>query len=382
MDSTLPTPLSAERRSTRIPHSLSSTSATTKRFLPLINFRRQIRKSTYRSRHSFDGSCPEKSNRTSSSIGSSLQLHQSNLHGPEEDGRSETGLQLEDLKSICRLSPFQNGDNTRYCTNDQTQRLFSFNRPVRRFSTPSSSSRFSQISSLPLARSTLSISNHSFWSKHRSVLVHQDNTTNCGVGSGSGHPSSCLPRRLDYHGRIEGHNSQAYCNSLVLFKQPRVDCESREIESTTHSTDRTSGIYVEYKHNAGLLTWEETPGPTEIPATSLPPSSPNTSQSAEPNHAASGSNLCTVSGPSVHATPPVPEEQMDAIRPSMGHPANLEPFSAGRDQMVDRQLGDLERPFHDSLDGISNVIRRRIEYGMGMLIPRPDSLRSLDSQGE
>lgn len=324
-------------------------------------------------------------NQTSDRIGGQLtrlpQLYQSDVCNPKKDRWTSTSFQLARFEQLRRLSSLQNGDSSTGLIDDRTRRLHDINRYVGCLPSPSGSSGLSALPPVPLEGSDVSIQDDSIRSLDSPLLVHQDHSSNLGMGSPTRDSSQCLPRRLDHSRQDERRSIDEHQQDSSVPYTPGLDCQLEKISTNTKDDLGTPRLRIGFSDDVSSTSGKETSRPASINSTTDQQTSPDAESDSECDHENTSSNNGDLSSSTLHTTPVTPEEQPDPPPSRLGSPTPTDERQHCGTEMVVEQSTTVERPVDSSIDSSSHTVRGCQQHGLGMRVPEPSGTRLLDSSG-
>ncbi|KAG0737975.1 hypothetical protein G6F16_012009 [Rhizopus arrhizus] len=280
-----------------------------------------------------------------------------------------------------RLSSLQNGDSSTGLIDDRTRRLHDINRYVGCLPSPSGSSGLSALPPVPLEGSDVSIQDDSIRSLDSPLLVHQDHSSNLGMGSPTRDSSQCLPRRLDHSRQDERRSIDEHQQDSSVPYTPGLDCQLEKISTNTKDDLGTPRLRIGFSDDVSSTSGKETSRPASINSTTDQQTSPDAESDSECDHENTSSNNGDLSSSTLHTTPVTPEEQPDPPPSRLGSPTPTDERQHCGTEMVVEQSTTVERPVDSSIDSSSHTVRGCQQHGLGMRVPEPSGTRLLDSSG-
>ncbi|KAL9536617.1 hypothetical protein MBANPS3_012510, partial [Mucor bainieri] len=367
--------------STRLSHSFSYN--TSNNFNTNINYSIFSRPSnTHRSGGSrLIGQISNREGVSSSGTASSrfLQLH---VRDPQEEWWCSSGLQPQTAQPVSGGSSLQDGNNQGSVVNDQAKRLSRFNRLIRCIPPCRSPPSVTAIPTVQMEGSGLPILHDRFWFVIKSLCLHQSMQAHFGTLALSRLQDLSLLGRLVAHRQLQASGRISGSPGGISTRGTRMAHQLQEIGATTHSTTGTSRLCIEYPVHDSNSTNQQDEGYTSFNQTSPRQTSSPVSQGyPQPDNAYTGSDICNLSGSTIHPTPLILQESDGEIRCGLGSTSPLGSGQSGGTSMVVSQHPQVEWPVSTAIDTEPNYVCGRQQHGLGLLMESSSCPRVLDSGG-
>ncbi|GAN11521.1 hypothetical protein MAM1_0661d11085 [Mucor ambiguus] len=308
-----------------------------------------------------------------------LQLH---VRNPQEEWWSTPGIQPKTAQPILRGSSFQDGNCPGSIINDKTERLPSLDRFVRRISAHRSSPSFTAIPTAQMERSGIPVLHDRFWFVFKPFYLHQSLQTHLRTLTLSRLQDLSVLGRLVTYRQLKASSRNTGSPGGISPRGTRMAYQLQEIGATTHPTTRTSRLYIEYPGHDSNSTSQQDEGYTSFNQTGSRKTSSSVSQShPQLDNANTGSDLCHLSGTSIHPTPLILQESDGEIRDGLGSTSPLGSGQFRGASMMVSQHPQVEWQVSTPIDTEPNHVCRRQQHGLGLLMESSSCPRVLDSGG-
>lgn len=325
------------------------------------------------------GSSSQESNRTGDK--SFTRLWEHNVCYPQTQWRLSSCVQPAQTESIYHGSTFQDGNITACRQAFTTKRFPHFRGFTRRFSPYIGPSHIKKISTLPVAKSALSVQDYPFWPFRGPLALHSFNSTNPQVGSFTRHTGIGVFGRLAHHGTHGGRSSRPHQANDLTSSTFGLVGELQQVSPPAHPGNRTFGLYAGHTLNDYKVARQQTSRSQAVDQTDLDASLSICSQDSQPDNADQGSNHGNLSSSNVHAR--IDEVQESLCTPSarLGSSEASSSRMHRRIDMVESQPREVERTINHEANTIITGVRGCQQSGMGRCSTRSSGAGHLDTSG-
>lgn len=325
------------------------------------------------------GSSSQESHRTSDKSITRFWKH--NVCYPQTQWRLSSRVQPAQTESIYQCSSFQDGNLTTCRQALTTRRFPHFSGFTRRFSPYIGPSHIKKISTLPVAKSALSVQDYPFWPFRGSLALHSFDSTNPQVGSFTRHKGIGILGRLANHGTYGGRSSRSHQSNDLSSSTFGLVGELQKVSPPAHPGNRTFGLHAGHTLNDYKVARHQTSRSQAVDQTDLDASFSVCSQDSQPDNADQGSNHGNLSSSHVHTR--IDEVQESLCTPSarLGSSATSSSRMHRRIDMVESQPREVERTINHEANTIITGFCGRQQSGMGRCSTRSSGAGHLDTSG-